>query len=106
MSFISQLKTLEPASNPEWRQLLSKLLKVGIHEDRNADGTRTGGISTIDITALGESVPFIIWEYKRILGEGSCDPSVQANCSMRRAWIQRDVGCASHLRIKIISHEF
>ena len=59
MFFASQLKTSESASNPEWRQLLSKLLKIGIHEDQNADGTHADGISTIDITALGESVPFL-----------------------------------------------
>ena len=79
VSFTSQRKTSEPASNPEWRQFLSKLSKVGIHGDHNADGTHPDGISTIDITALGESVPFFIWEYKRILGEGGCDPSVQVD---------------------------
>ena len=67
---------------PKWRHFLSKLSKVGIHEDHNADGTHPDGISTIDITALGESVSFFIWEYKRILGEGGCDPSVQAGRGM------------------------
>ncbi|TDL14986.1 hypothetical protein BD410DRAFT_733325 [Rickenella mellea] len=43
------------------------------------------------MTTLGENVPFFILEYKRILGEGGCDPSVLAGCSMRRAWIQVDM---------------
>ncbi|KDR70253.1 hypothetical protein GALMADRAFT_76370, partial [Galerina marginata CBS 339.88] len=90
MAFASLLKTSEPASNPEWRQLLSKLLDIGIHETQNADGTRSDAISTIDITTLGESAPLFVCEYKGILGEGGCDPSIQAGCSMRRAWIRRD----------------
>ena len=34
---------------------------------------------------------FLILERKRSLGEGGCDPTIQASISMRQGWIQKQV---------------
>ncbi|KAF8955828.1 hypothetical protein BDZ97DRAFT_1926207 [Flammula alnicola] len=99
MSFASQLQPSEVPSNATWRLLLSRLLGISVQDVENPDTTHTDGIALVNITDLGETVPFFFSELKNNLGEGGCDPSIQAGCSMRRAWVQsdraqmRDKGC-------------
>ena len=84
MSFTSQLKPSEQSSNPQLLQQLSGLSEVTIREVANADSTRPDGMSMFDIPGLDESAPLLVAELKRVLGDGGCDPSIQAGCSMRR----------------------
>lgn len=90
MHMSSTLYALESARAPEYRRLLTRILQVPVHPEPNDDGTSSDGVYMVD---LGEvRVPILITELKRELGDGGCDPSIQAGVFMRRAWIQRNVG--------------
>ena len=103
MALSSQLKTSEPATNPELLQQLSTLLRITI---RKVSKTHPDGISMFGTTTLFGSTLILIAELKGVFGESGCDPSVQAGYSMKQMWIQNDASSTSHSHIMAISHDF
>ena len=76
--------------NDGLRELLRRILQAEVHEESNDDGTRPDGIITLQI---GDArIAFLILELKRELGEGGCDPTIQAGLSMKHSWIGLSVG--------------
>lgn len=47
---------------------------------------------TISVSVGRANVPLLTTEFKRLLGEGDCDPCIQAGLSMQHRWKMSDVG--------------
>jgi hypothetical protein len=91
MTLSSRIYSSEDAALSEIRRSLNELLggrmeQVISRKSRNSDGV---------IFKHGENsdIPLILHEYKRAIGEGGCDPSVQAARSLREFLIKDEV-CA------------
>ncbi|KAJ3511266.1 hypothetical protein NLJ89_g4197 [Agrocybe chaxingu] len=86
-NFLSELdETNETSRNVRTRGVLSRILGVEIYDEGNADSTRSDGVYTIMVG--DKRIPVLLGEFKKELGEGSCDPSAQAAFSIRRSWLQ------------------
>ncbi|CAA7260724.1 unnamed protein product [Cyclocybe aegerita] len=82
----------ETYRNARIRRILARL-PGDMHEEANDDMAKSDGVFAIVIDDV--RIPIAIMELKKELGNGGCDPSSQAGLSMRRAWIQTDVGTSS-----------
>jgi hypothetical protein len=78
---------------------LTNILGFMIHEETNPDGFRTDNAITLQIGTT--RIMTLIMEVKRELGEG-CDPSTQVSLSMRRSWIDSQVGY-THIHLDLMS---
>jgi len=96
MHFLSGVGGVESTRNDQIRTRLRKILKQDIHEEWNADGT---SVDAVYMLQVGDCrISLLIAEFKRILGEGGCDPSIQAGITCRRTWIEESV---SHIRCSL-----
>ncbi|CAA7260909.1 unnamed protein product [Cyclocybe aegerita] len=85
-NLLSELdETNETSRNVRTRGVLSRILGVEIYDESNADSTRSDGVYTIMVE--DKRIPVLLGEFKKELGEGSCDPSTQAALSIRRSWL-------------------
>jgi hypothetical protein len=93
MVAISALHLTERTRTENITRHLSDALSYGSVESRNPD--RTAPDATI-ILPLGdpinEWVPLLVREDKREVGDGGCDPTIQASLSAARLWCQPEVG--------------
>jgi hypothetical protein len=89
MDYVSEVGRKENRFNAGLRTRLTNILESEIHEESNPDGSRPDGAITLQIG--NTRIMTLIMEVKRELGEG-CDPSTQVSLSMRRSWIDSDVG--------------
>ena len=95
VSLITTLSALHP-SEPACRAALDKplgtALGIPFSQVLNRDLTACDGTMT---TTLGspiiESVAFLFREDKREVGDGGCDPTIQAGLSAARFWTNNDV---------------
>lgn len=96
MYFASEVGRLEDQNNEGLRHRLRCILQADVHDEPNPDGTKPDGVVTLQI---GDArIAYLVIELKRELGEGGCDPSLQAGLSMKRSWIDPSV---SHNRIHL-----
>ena len=89
MSHSSHIYHLEAAALPELRKILTDLLGGYMAQaisggSRNPDGT-------IFRNEERRNIPLFLLEYKRAIGEGGCDPSIQAAFSLREFIIKPEV---------------
>lgn len=91
MEYLGELSSVEESvRNAVINQHLSSILRLNMQASQNADRTMPDGV--ISVVVGGVRVPLLIAEFKRMLGEGHCDPMVQASLSMQRRWKMNDVG--------------
>ena len=90
MRYLSGVGDGESSRNDQIRIRLRKILEQDIHEERNADGTSADAVCMLQVG--GCRISLLIAEFRRILGEGGCDPSIQAGITYRRTWIKESVG--------------
>lgn len=90
MHLLSSIGDQESARNCSILNHLSEMLEIGEFEISNQDTSKPDGISAIRVD--GVYIPLFLLELQEEFGEGGCDPSTQAGLSMRRSWIQHDVG--------------
>ena len=57
------------------------------------------GVMTVEHEGL--AIPLILLEYKRSIGEGGCDPSVQAAYSLQRFLYQVPFACFASFSVRI-----
>jgi hypothetical protein len=81
---------------------LTNILGFMIHGERNPDGSWTDSAITLQIGTT--CIMTLIMEAKRDLDEG-CDPSTQVSLSMRRSWIDSEVGY-KHIHLDLMSDRF
>ena len=93
MHYLSGVGDGESSRNEQIRRRLRKILDQDIHEERNADGTSADAVCMLQVGDC--RISLLIAEFKRILGEGGCDPSIQAGITCRRTWVEESV---SHIR--------
>ena len=79
----------ENRRNVAIRQILTKLFGVPFQLVQNDDNTVADGAYMVRIGAV--DLPVIILELKRWLGEGGCDPFIQAELIFLRYWAQQSV---------------
>jgi len=96
MRYLSGVGDRESSCNDQIRIRLRKILEQDIHEERNADGTSADAVCMLQVGDC--CISLLIAEFKRILGEGGCDPSIQAGITCRRMWIEENV---SHIRCSL-----
>lgn len=89
IKFCSLIQTSEEQSNIEAREWLSELLGTPVVCNKNEGNMSSDGV--IMLTIQDNEFPIMILERTKMIGEGACDPSIQAGLSMRRAWIQDGV---------------
>ena len=86
--------------NEGLRERLRRILQLDIHVEPNLDATSADGVITLQV---GDArIAFLILELKRELGEGGCDPSLQAGLSMKRSWINPSVS-NNHIHLDLMS---
>jgi hypothetical protein len=85
---------VEGPRNEEIRQKIRRILGLDIHEERNAD--TTGGDAVYMLMVGDARIPLCIAEFKKIFGEGGCDPSIQTGITFRRTWILPSVSQVRH----------
>jgi len=104
MHYAAEVGRVEERSggyNEGLRRLLRRILQADVHEERNPDTTAADGVVMLQIGDI--RIASLVIELKRELGEGGCDPSLQAGLSMKRSWIEPSVGCDSiHLISSLI----
>jgi hypothetical protein len=82
----------EQATNTMMREELRLILERPIIVESNDDETKPDGvIMSNPCGPLQTRTPMVIAEFKRTLGEGGCDPSIQAGNSMRAKLGQSEV---------------
>ncbi|KAJ7120950.1 hypothetical protein C8R44DRAFT_787049 [Mycena epipterygia] len=80
--------TRRSAIRPALKNAMSYGITTLVSDDRTTpDGVIMWTMSGMD-GSLNETVPLLIEEEKRELGEGGCDASIQASFSMLRYWVQ------------------
>lgn len=92
MHAASTIYTNESDRAQQYRTLLPKILQATVHQEPNDDGTRADGVHMVDLE--GVRIPLLIMVLQPELGEGGCDPSIQAGIFMRQSWIQNNVNLA------------
>ena len=71
---------------------LGRILGNGMGTVVNADGTSPDGALSITLTkGVCDTIALLLKEDKNNLGDGGCDPSIQAGLSMSRFWAQGQV---------------
>jgi hypothetical protein len=86
--------------NEGLRGRLRRILQLDVHVEPNLDATSADGVITLQV---GDArIAFLILELKRELGEGGCDPSLQAGLSMKRSWINPSVS-NNHIHLDLMS---
>ena len=81
MFLCSAIHPSEDAALPQLRTLLGKLLGGCVVQKMSTNLCTPDGIMTIERGDL--QIPLFLLEYKRSIGEGGCDPSVQAAYSLQ-----------------------
>ncbi|KIM45752.1 hypothetical protein M413DRAFT_442362 [Hebeloma cylindrosporum] len=76
--------------NAGLRKRLRNILQADVHEEPNSDGTMADGVVILQLRDA--HIASLILEWKRELGEGDCDPSLQVGLSMKRSWIDPSRG--------------
>lgn len=85
MQYASKVGRSETHYSEGLRTRLRKILHADVHEEPNPDRSIPDGVVTLNI---GDSrITSVVIELKREMGEGGCDPTLQASLSMRRSWI-------------------
>jgi len=100
MWFLSEVGRSENKLGEGLRARLTNILGFTIHEETIFHRTRPDGVITVQIG--NTRILTLIIELKRELGEGGCDPSIQVSLTMRRSWIDSDVGY-KHIHLDIMS---
>jgi len=100
MWYVSEVGRKESRPGGGLHTRLMNILESEIHEETNLDGSRPDGAITLQIG--NTRIMTLIMELKQELGEGDCDPSMQVSLSMRRSWIDSDVGY-KHIHLDIMS---
>jgi len=86
--------------NEGLHERLRHILQDDVHVEPNLDATSADGVITLQV---GDAhIAFLILELKRELGEGGCDPSLQAGLSMKRSWIIPSVS-NNHIHLDLMS---
>ena len=89
MAITMEIRTTESAAFSELRPLLTNLLGKDVGQ-LPSKGTRTP--DGLVFKKIGNSiVPLLCIEYKRIFGEGGCDPCIQASYSVREYLVLKQV---------------
>jgi hypothetical protein len=99
MHYLSELGWKEVDYSLGLRARLTTIMGSGIYAEPNPDGSRPDGVITLQIG--NTRIATLIMEVKRELGEG-CDPSTQVSLSMRRSWIDPQVGY-KHIHLDLMS---
>jgi hypothetical protein len=99
MCYLSQLGRKEVDYSHGLSKHLTTILKRGVFGDPNPDGTRPDGVISLQID--NTRFPILLMEVKRELGEVS-DPSTQVSLSMRRSWIDSEVGY-KHIHLDLMA---
>ncbi len=84
------IPTNEAEGNERLLQDFRDILDMVVISEKNQDNTSPDGMVMCP-TAKGTCCPVLIVERKHMLGDGGCDPSIQAGYSTRRAWLQDTV---------------
>ena len=79
---------------------LRHIVQDDVHLEPNSDATSADGVITLQVSDA--RIVFLILELKRELGEGGCDPSLQAGLSMKRSWINPSVS-NNHIHLDLMS---
>ncbi|GJJ16183.1 hypothetical protein Clacol_010463 [Clathrus columnatus] len=86
MNYLGELSSVdENVRNERINGYLSGILGRIIQPSENADKTKPDGVSSVLVGMA--SVPLIIAEFKKSLGEGNCDPCIQASLIGGGAWL-------------------
>lgn len=102
MYCVCEISSGELGSNAKIRPLLSKILKLAIHSEPNDDNSSADAVFMMDLDGI--RFPVLLVELKRVLGEGGCDPSIQAGNSMRQALKQANVSSLLMLNRPLSHH--
>lgn len=90
----STIWTKEEQGNEAVLEHLGRFLGQDLAVERNPDNTSSDGM--VMFQALnGTRFPLLILECRRNLGEGGCDPSIQAGLRMRRTWIEENASLSN-----------
>ena len=81
-------------------QLCKTLVKILVNAEADDDETEADDILKMTINTA--QFMTLALEWRRELGEGGCDSSTQAGLSMKRAWLESNVGC-NCIHIEFIS---
>ena len=71
--------------------------ELNVRQEPNDNGTSSDGIRMFVVN--GFRIPLSHMEFKKELGDGASDPLTQVGLSMKRAWIQKDVGLTLYFLI-------
>ena len=82
-------------------QLCKTLVKILVNAEADNDETEADDILKMTINTA--QFMTLALEWRRELGEGGCDSSTQAGLSMKRAWLESNVGYNCCIHIKFIS---
>ncbi|GJJ09001.1 hypothetical protein Clacol_003222 [Clathrus columnatus] len=86
MNYLGELSSVdENVRNERINGYLSGILGRIIQPSENADKTKPDGVSSVLVGMA--NVPLIIAEFKKSLGEGNCDPCIQASLIGGGAWL-------------------
>ncbi|GJJ12752.1 hypothetical protein Clacol_006997 [Clathrus columnatus] len=86
MIYLGELSSVgENVRNEKINGYLSGILRQDIQPSQSPDRTIPGGVSSVLVGTA--SVPLLIAEFKKSLGEGNCDPCIQASLIGGGAWL-------------------
>jgi len=89
MTHSSQIHPYEDGALVQLRLILTDLLEGYMSQAISEKKCTPDGV-VLKRAQMCE-IPLILFEYKRSIGEGGCDPSVQAACSLRRFLYKTEV---------------
>jgi len=73
-------------------QAFSNAISFGCSQIVNLDLTSPDAVALLNIgSPVNESVPLLVKEDKKMMGEGGCDPTLQVTLSAGRLWSQPNV---------------